>query len=328
MVPAYGLNAESYKEETFAVDLPNSGLRLLMNAFQNESCAFDKFKRGAGYMFQIHDPNVVPLMLIDKVYYLSPGYHFDVAINRVLYNRKTEHLGYCASKRDMYMASFLHDQNVQAGCYVQCAAETLLKSCKCYPTPLIVGDSIIRQNAKRYNMNAKDVKFCWKMEDLKCMRDWRNVLFQESPKKLCPYCVQQCVEGRYKIQITKSQLSKRALGKFGAALSVEEIRKNYLSVHFYFSSMSILLIEESQAFTLKHMFIYIGSNIGLLLGMSFISPFEIIDFIFQLLHRACKYIGSRKTRGGRTKRTKVVPIQRGRIHTIVIKQRPVLRNRT
>lgn len=192
-------------------------------------------------------------------------------------------------------------------------------------------------------MNANEIKFCWEIDELRCMMKWRNVIFQKSLNELCPYCVQQCVEGKYEIQITKTRISNRGIGRFIKGSNAEYIRKNYLSVHFYFSSMSVLLIEEWQQFTLKDTFIFIGGNIGLFLGMSFISPFEIVDIVIQLLHGLFKKLGRRIVRKKRSKVVprnslrrnqternkwqKTVPIRRGRINTIIIvKPIPVLQN--
>lgn len=229
MSPGYGLNEKIYNEKNFTIDSPLQGLQLLMNVYQNESCGSDKFRRGAGYMVQIHDPNSLKLTLNDIIYYLSPGYRFEFAIKKVQYTRKTEQFGLCSSEHDIYLFPHLQGRNVQSLCFVQCGAELVLNSCKCYPTPLFVSDKIFRAHAKRYNLTDSEIRFCWGFEEVRCMTKWRRTMSEKSLESLCPNCKQQCVEGKYEIQITQIRLFP---GIVENGENFEHIRKNYLSVHF------------------------------------------------------------------------------------------------
>lgn len=107
-----------------------------------------------------------------------------------------------------------------------------------------------------------------------------------------------CLEERYKIQMTNMLLSNKNFKNDHQFdnMSVAELRKNFFVLSLNFDSMAIDVIEEMQAFTIQDLFIYFGNNMGLFLGMSFMSPFEVL-LLFVALFLAtasCKNILSTK----------------------------------
>lgn len=271
-----------YNEENYKIQSPNTGLRLLINANLSEYCGHESTKRGAGFIFQIHDINKFSNFVTQPFYYLSPGYHTEVSIRRIMFTRETEHLGKCKNKFDLYLFPFLNGENSHDFCMGQCLGEIMLKHCKCYPYLFLPFKKTFEDNSYKYNLTKNDVKFCWSITEMACQAEVK-LWFQTKPTKdLCPYCEQQCIEGKYELQMTQSLLVKRKYEKY-VSVSDDVFHRNYLSVHFYFDSMTILNIVESQAFTFRDMFIYIGGNLGLFLGMSFLSLFEYPLVFLELL---------------------------------------------
>ena len=61
---------------------------------------------------------------------------------------------------------------------------------------------------------------------------------------------------------------------------IKSWRKNFAYVSIGFADANVNLVEETQEITLRDMYIFIGGNIGLFLGMSFTSVFEIAVELF------------------------------------------------
>lgn len=64
--------------------------------------------------------------------------------------------------------------------------------------------------------------------------------------------------------------------------SYTEARNYYLSFHIYYSDLSYTFIEEGPYWDLFLLLSNIGGNLGLFVGMSFLSFVEIFELIFQL----------------------------------------------
>lgn len=274
---------ESYNENNYFIDAPMQSLRLLMYADQKQYCGNDIFKRGAGFMFQVHDVNTMTEYNLDTLSHLAPGYSSDVAIRRVLYKRSTESLNLCTNNVPLYMFPNINVYK-KSFCYAQCAAEISLQLCKCYPLYYFAYHNRFQENAFRYNLTETSIKACLEKTDYVCLRNVRILFSNISIQRICSLCKEQCLESRYELLITKKLLSKSIRDKLMYNIPLMEFFKNYLLVQFYFEDMNVEVTETSQAFTLKNLFIYFGGNICLFLGMSFITLVEVVELILQLIY--------------------------------------------
>lgn len=105
-----------------------------------------------------------------------------------------------------------------------------------------------------------------------------------SISKLNQLCVQPCFELKYDVQMSSRLLS---LQNFKQArfvnknLSYDEFLKNYAFVDFQLET-SAVLYEDYQTFTLQDLFLYMGNNVGLYLGVSFMSAFEVLNLTLDM----------------------------------------------
>lgn len=269
-------------------------------------------------MFSVHDVNGVPSFIINKFYYLSPGYNIDVSMRQVVVKRLQGH-GICSNTADLYFFPMLNNSNIMNACFLQCATELLLQYCKCYIPPLLPFDQYIKEYSYKFNMSKENVKFCWDMSEIACMRRWRQTVFNNQLYILCPKCKELCVEGQYDIQITQNRLSKLNYGEWINASDLADFKKNYLMVNFHFSDMNLQTIVITENFTLKDLFIYFGTNIGLFLGMSFVSLFELGDMVIQLFHILLASYNAAHFKHN-TKVTRIGPPKKviKRVHTVTL----------
>lgn len=244
-----------------------------MKLDRSELCGNDEIKKGMGFLLSIHRKEEVPTFIFNTFYSISPGYETKISFSKVKYERKTEHLGKCSTNFNLYMTPNASEY-VQDVCRVQCITEVVAKVCKCMLPHSAPYRKIFM---KKLNMNASDestLKLCL-FEQFKCMNDvYRNLVVGGNHflQSICQKCPEQCQDEEYKIQMSSS-LEKQS----------KKLKQSFLTVSFGFASMSVETVVESQAFTIRDFFIYVGNNIILYLGMSFVSSFEILDLIVRLL---------------------------------------------
>lgn len=134
-----------------------------------------------------------------------------------------------------------------------------------------------------YGIFVNEIRDC-RVENSICIKKQQyETDLSTNLKENCPECLQPCFETMYDFLVTMESFPLNCIHDFVRAefnkTSLTEIRKNFVLVNFFFDSLSVITVVESQDFTLRDLFIYIGGVIGLFLGMSFVS----IGDIFELL---------------------------------------------
>ena len=236
--------------------------------------------------------------------------------------------GRCYKKFPMYMFPN-NTEYLQQYCRLQCQTELSWSRCECLITPL---QSHGKAFAKIYHDpdpgRDQYLKANWNAL-LGC--GWRSVsscidklwayIDEHGLDYLCSYCKPQCEETEFNYQKTISRFSSK--GEFPDNVSVTGFDEQYLSTNFlllnvHFRNTLVNVIAEEQMYTSQDLVVFIGNNIGLFLGMSFISLFEIWDLlIHQPLHYITQMLISNssnifncfKNKARRKSRVKVVRIQ-------------------
>lgn len=308
-----GMNISEYKkiEESFRVQSPQTGLRLIMKINYTEYFGHDEFKRGSGFLFQIQGKNKIASFRLSPASYISPGYNYRVVLKPIHITRQTENLGRCSNFVYLGMvpnATVYH----QEFCILQCAAEVILKNCQCVLTLLVPYKDYFVRKAKEYGIKS-ELEFCTKLDRVACMKEVESKVDRDGIHSItrgCTRCPSPCYEEEYDLQISATKLSKKPFD-FASEIRMtnDEFRKSFLAVSFEFESDNFLSIIEIQSFTTKDLFIYIGGNIGLFLGMSFISPFEVVQFLIDI----ARYFYSKFSR--RKKKTHIVVIKKSKTFT-------------
>lgn len=281
----YGINLTSYSENRYTSSLGSQGLKLFLNIQQSEYCGNEATKRGAGLFFQVHGTNRNPSFIINPSTYIKPGYDIKVFMDPTVYKRKTAHLGRCASNVPLYLLFDVDTtEYVLEHCYMQCATEYIIKACKCYPPNLGAFHDVLLTKTDYLGVDISSIKVCLGSDYL-CLREWIHFTMSITAMSiLCPYCKQPCEETKYSIQMTSLLLSPQNMQiPIFSNISFNDLHTNNIIINFILKTAEVQLIFEEQAFTLQDLFIYIGNNIGLCLGMSFTTSFELLYFICELV---------------------------------------------
>lgn len=261
---------------------PQSGLRLLMNVAQPEYCGVDTQPYGAGFRFVAYNPSSrLPSLLLTPSVSLSPGFDYNIVMQPVTHNRKTEFLGRCISS---FIIPFDRDSVYnRLKCFDFCLTELVWKKCQCIGMWL----DLTTELAAYFGKNISEVESCWgknfDLGRLSCLREQAYIYFYNDPNVLCPNCKIPCTETLYSSQISASKLNLRQVKEILAADKISDgydtsssLENNLLHVNFYFNEMMEIIVTEDKKFTGDDLFTYIGGNLGLFLGMSTLTLFEII----------------------------------------------------
>lgn len=269
-----------------------SGLKLLLNANQNESCGSFEIRYGAGFSVFIHDPLSQTSLQVQSMVSLSPGYKYDILVRPTLRDQRnfSESLGKCTS--DDY--NFLNPSSAynQEACIQTCLFESIWTSCNC----LLMQESDLTDSILQHVSLSKNnsIKFCSILDLVQglCVSDQINIFEATNPIILCPHCKRKCLETKYDYKISMKKLSTLSVHRLipESALTNEFIKKNFLLVSFNFESMELVLVRETQKVTAVDLFVNIGNILGLFLGVSVVTMPEIFYFIYLTVSLFCKMV--------------------------------------
>lgn len=119
-------------------------------------------------------------------------------------------------------------------------------------------------------------------------------------KKISNFCfLKECDYFEYNSQVTESSfptewffnMSKvfpisgypAVVDRISKINSFAEAKNHYISFNIYYNDLTYQLIEESPYWDIFMLFSNIGGNLGLFVGMSFLSFVEIFELMFQIL---------------------------------------------
>lgn len=292
-----GLNYSKYSVASYDIDTPNNGLVLEMKLDKSELCGNDEIKNGFGFRFCIHRKERIPTFVFNKFYSLSTGYSTRVSLSKVNYIRKTEHLGRCATQFKLFLTPNASEY-FQDICRLQCYTEIVANLCQCMLPHSAPYRKIFLKKLKINVTDENSLKLC-DFQKFKCMNDlYRKGLAggDHFLRSMCHKCPEPCQDEEYKIQMS-SLLKKQPKG----------LNQTFLNISFGFGSMNVETVVESQAFTIRDFFIYVGNDIILYLGMSFMSSFEILDLILHLFFAVAPAVLQKGKRNTKLQRIYINP---------------------
>lgn len=299
---------------------PSKGLRILLNVNQKEACGWFWYRGGDGFTTYIHDQTDGGMFQASSEIFLQPGRSYSILLKPINYRRKTEHLGLCKSEMSIPNIG-VNGNYLNSVCFLLCYIRYIYT--KCYCLPVIVGNNAPMIN-KIFGLNST---ICL-IQNIQCFSSYTEKFLQIYQTGICTHCKPQCSETLYDTLISETIFpSDNLLQEFHRELREDingtDLRKNYLLINLYFESMNFETVTESQEFTFLDLLMYIGGNLCLFLGVSFIIAFEpayqLLFIFFKLVEKIRKKyirflkkrkrrklsIKFRKTRIRRKSRTKV-----------------------
>lgn len=270
-----------------------NGYKFVLNVHEEEYCQnFKNIWYGVGLHATFHDRDFAYPELDDDegTMYLSPGFEYNVLVRPTLYKRHTENIGRCINHYPVYL--FQTTNYNRYLCETQCLMELVWRSCKC---PYLEATNFRKAFAKHIGVRPQDIPFdCWRSgESILCVSKFFIDGTASLVLKHCKHCKQPCQERKYKLDISASKFPpsknfRRFHTKQFNFTSDSFVEKNIVVLNIYYENNLVNIVEETLQYSLTDLFIYIGNNIGLFLGMSFVSFAEIWYYPSYVIHMMFK----------------------------------------
>jgi hypothetical protein len=241
----------------------------------------------------IHNQTQLPFTS-NKGINIQPGTKAYVTVNREFKNKLSSPYSDCLSDlsnppnsyADSLFSHFdslnvtLYDQDF---CFTICFQDKLIDKCNCSDiiTPTI-----------------RNAKYCETNDELECLNQFNDFFSKSDLNSLCENaCPSQCQSIEYKLGLSTSsfptlsyakniQTSHLNLNKFPSDINdtelIEFCNKGFLKVIISYENLYYTLIDEVPAMTLNDLLGNLGGQLGLFIGISFLSLVELIELIVTL----------------------------------------------
>ncbi|KAF2363774.1 Epithelial sodium channel [Trinorchestia longiramus] len=254
---------------------PLTGLRLTLNLHTSKQVSM--LSSDVGLRVVLHEPWVAPFP-DTQGFNLAPGMSHSVAISRTVIDRIGEPHGKCTSDN-----TYMFDYS-EAMCLELCHETEYMRLCGCYNREGVTINTLLSkpefQNVNYTRCNTISTSGAL------CVAAVYALLNNDSFD--CG-CHPSCHEVRYDAQVSATNGNKEFLKvvqnvkgvAMGSDLCGEE--DSVVRVHFYLKSNEYEEIKESAAYTGNTLISNMGGNLGLFLGMSLLSIFEVLDYLVDVL---------------------------------------------
>ena len=217
---------------------------------------------------------------------VSVGSQTNIKIERLFINKKESPYSECRNSEDLIDNSkyqnILNNFGIEYGqpvCNLICFQDFLTKNCKCYIPPLFDPT-----DSRPCNFS---IHF-----DLECALNSHKKFFGSSVEinKCKEYCPIECKSIKY--SITSSQIDYPSKGlaniikldpriqekfNYSSNISFDDLKNSLVSLNIYYDELGFSSINEKATYDNIVILTLLVSNMGVFLGLSFISIFEIFE---------------------------------------------------
>ncbi|CAF0901560.1 unnamed protein product [Brachionus calyciflorus] len=277
----------------------NSGLSL--EIFTGSREFQSPVSQEAGLLVFIHDSDRV-ITNDDHGILVSPGTHTNIEIHKTRIKILPQPSNKCAdqSLRFVLEDESLFNETIQLTgtyskeyCFELCYQKELIQNCGCYDEKLVKyknKNSNIPSCNDKYDISgfkkvAKSPKYYLSYEDylISCPSLIKEAFYTGDYVSKCGgLCPKECNYEQYSTLVSKSNYPSRDYEKILKKKNKGNTKKSILSVNIYMDSNEFTLIEEVLLISLIDLISELGDNLGLFLGLSALSTFELIDLSIKL----------------------------------------------
>ncbi|CAD5119483.1 DgyrCDS8090 [Dimorphilus gyrociliatus] len=228
-----------------------NALTLTLNVMQEEYTLANA--PSAGFRVLLHDPEDTPEMLENGIK-LSPGNDFVIRIQREATTLLSKPYGDC-NEDNSYR---------QSACMNKCLSKYVVKQCGCKGEEMLVDDS---------------VPVCSPL-NLPCNKVQSDLYYAKEIFKSCQ-CPTQCQFIKYDASTSYSIFSdffKRLITN-ATHYTKTTLEGNFIQLNIYFSTMITRELKEKIAYSWLALMSDVGGAFGLILGSTFLTLFEFLDFL-------------------------------------------------
>ena len=221
---------------------------------------------------------------------VSSGVSTDLSISRLSFNRLAQPFSNCflSNNENLEFSEFskktleiYKDYNKEA-CVDLCFQNYLEEKCKCFainyhsfnlniPCSTLAKLECINNNTLEFFDNFNNIKNCEDKCPFKCEQLDFNYLvsFSDYPSQV------------YADSLLRQKYIQEKFINKTDNLNYEKIKSSILSLNIYYSSFDLFKITEVESISLIDLISSIGGTLGLYIGISILSFFEILEFIFK-----------------------------------------------
>ena len=271
---------------------PKHGLELVLNIGQHEY--IPNLIDGAGAVVVVHPSSLMPFPA-DQGVLARPGRLTSVGITQVIVERLAGNYGKCNHQRHNKTKNVFEEEHKvsysASACYKTCYQYHVIRECGCadphYP---------IKGEAFDLAAQGKDIVACdsQNVTEEDCVY---NLTLQYNQNLLECDCENSCVDTVFKHSISSSlwpplileeDLLEKYRGRAFKTISTDNdtrrlVRDNLIKVQVFFNELNLKRVSEKPKYSLYRYMSDVGAILGLYLGMSMISVFEMVELALDLL---------------------------------------------
>ncbi|XP_006815229.1 epithelial sodium channel subunit alpha-like [Saccoglossus kowalevskii] len=278
----------------------NSGEDGTTQATNNPGPLHD-LKESAGARLLIHPQNVMPFPE-DNGLTLQPGTETNVGLRKVVISRQPYPYGDCETSTKVtsdnnIFTNFFGTEYSQQSCEKSCFYSHVVTECGC-------SDAKFRYNTTYSPCTSSNET------QRECKESVEN-LYLEGKLSCDSDCPQRCEDDDYRMTVTSglwpnnvyvdeiiSDVQQMSTDLHSRATEEDNFAyNNLLKVNIYYEQFNYESITESPAYQAEDFLSDVGGQMGLWIGMSVITIFEFLEFVFDI----CSWIGRKCT--GKKKRS-------------------------
>ncbi|XP_071484466.1 acid-sensing ion channel 2-like [Diadema antillarum] len=230
------------------------GLEIFLNANQAEYFFQPKARYGAGFKVLLYDRGTEPVIQ-GKSFAIATGVQTWVGVDIIETNNLEEPYGQCRKKTLNHFPHYSH-----VACELECLSEFLIGQCGC----------------KTLAMSG-EARECTAYQYFSCISP--NLANYTSDGCDCPLA---CSSRQYVESVSFSNFPSDFMASIIAAsfrTTPSNVQKNVCAVNIFMKDLTIQKISQQADYTVASLMSDIGGSLGLWLGGSVLTLFELVDLI-------------------------------------------------
>ena len=256
------------------------------------------YKRG--FYVVVHNQSVTPIMDNEGIY-VNIGTETNIGVERTFYEKQSYPYSYCVidptsktSSNSVLYKAILNELNEKAYrqkyCFKLCYQSLIMTNCSCfdprYPNP--------------FKSSNQKLKPCYLDQEYKCMQeiklDFENTnLRLKCGDSLCP---EECLKVNYLTSVSTAtyptdeyckylqnqvSLTSRFRNETNFNILTAQIKNSFVKINVFYNDITYTLLHESPTTTWDSLIGQIGGQLGLFIGISFLSMIELLELFFETL---------------------------------------------
>ncbi|XP_055896751.1 acid-sensing ion channel 2-like [Biomphalaria glabrata] len=262
---------------------------ILLQFFLEIDEYIEEIRESIGFKIILHDPNSMPNPEFEG-FQILPGTQSNIALRLLQTQYLPQPYGDCVDHSNSDYFENYDYVYTETFCMALCSARNALEKCHCKTTFYDNVDLPEGFETVDYCGDNDELYQCWKKED------------NSDPP--CDECQSDCSLNTYNYKISSSIWpNSKALkgyldqvcGKMSADRcarlrnqSESELRENFVSANIFYESFYVDSFTTDPAVTLTDFLCNFGGCIGLWIGLSIISVFEVVQLVTELFLAFCR----------------------------------------